>query len=115
MTVLNSEISRGKTILEETVKEENLINNEEQDTSPQISRNGSPVLKSILVKDRKTAQRKRNELLSTVDQELRDTNSMTTQSGIENCSLTFRPAYIIPVPTYKKIKFNNKMLHNMKR
>lgn len=108
MTVLNSELARGiETIFEEKEEEKS----DELNGNPQPTAGGP--LKSILVKDRKLPQRKRSEIQCSMNE---DCDGITrSRSNIENCSLTFQPAYVIPVPTYKKIKFNNKLLQNMKR
>lgn len=111
MTVLNSEIARKKRVLDEDEKvggkgdksTENIVSSKTSNTR----------LKGILVKDKKNSRRDELQYLE-VEQE--PNQKRESQTHIKNCSgLDLKPAFIIPVPNCRKIKFNKDLIEALKK
>ncbi|KAL1464866.1 hypothetical protein WDU94_004474 [Cyamophila willieti] len=110
MTVLDTEIAKKKKIMDERERLDMSMNsNKVEHNVPNTDSINPAGLKSILVKDRKTSNLRRKSRKNAHDQQ---TNQPSSQHLL-NCDVSLRHAYIIPVPNYKKMKFNKEILHKV--
>uniref|UniRef100_A0A8D9BQA1 Uncharacterized protein n=1 Tax=Cacopsylla melanoneura TaxID=428564 RepID=A0A8D9BQA1_9HEMI len=106
MTVLDTEIGKKQKIMTERERLSLCKNVDKIEHNIPNTESNHPGLKSILIKEKKAPKMRKNNV-----KDSKQTNHQSSQSL--DYDVTLRHAYIIPVPNYKKMKFNKDILQKV--